>query len=76
MGIVSKLRRKLLLWLQKHYIYSKFKPDDTFLQSFFSPAPPSPTSTGTIVLHEPWPLLLLPAIGPNPGTFASISNAH
>jgi hypothetical protein len=29
-----------------------------------------------VVLHETWPFLLLPAIGPNPATFASISNAH
>jgi len=33
MGDVSKLNRKLLLWLQKHYIHSKFKPNDVFLKS-------------------------------------------
>jgi hypothetical protein len=29
----SKLNRKLLLCLQKRYIYFKFKPNDVFLQS-------------------------------------------
>jgi len=30
-GSVSKSVTKLVLWLQKHYILSKFKPNDTFL---------------------------------------------
>jgi hypothetical protein len=53
----------------------KIKPDDEFLQSSFSRSP-SRTSTGGTVLHETWPFLVLPAIGPNPETFASISNAR
>jgi hypothetical protein len=46
------------------------------MMSFFNPPPPPRTSTDSTVLHETWPCLVLPAIGPNSATFASISNAH
>jgi hypothetical protein len=32
-GVVLESNRKLLLWLGKYYIHSKFKPNDIFLQS-------------------------------------------
>jgi hypothetical protein len=36
MEALLKSDRKLLLWLQKHYIRSKFKSNDYILQSFDS----------------------------------------
>jgi hypothetical protein len=35
MEVVSALNRKLLLWLEKHFIHSKFKPDDVFSTPFY-----------------------------------------
>jgi hypothetical protein len=31
-GAVSILKRKLLIWLQEHYIHYKFKPNYVFLE--------------------------------------------
>jgi len=33
MGVLSRLKRKLLLWLHKYYVCSKFKVNYVFLQS-------------------------------------------
>jgi len=33
MVVVSKLHRRLLLWLQKHWFHSNFKSYDVFFQS-------------------------------------------
>jgi len=32
-GVLSNHRENILLWLQKYYIYYKFKRDDVFVQS-------------------------------------------
>lgn len=32
-GVVLNQRENILLWLQKYYVYYKFKPDDVFVQS-------------------------------------------
>jgi hypothetical protein len=38
-GAVSILNRRLLIWLQEHYIHYKFKPNYIFLESTLSPPP-------------------------------------